>query len=380
MSKIKGVVKQTIPSASKLKKLNKLFVKTSTKKYSELYKNNKEYVNLLSDGFNLVPRLIIYHMFGKKNSGYCELCLVPCRFKSYNEGYTKYCPKCAISEKALKFIMNKRKKQCREKYGVDHINQTKEMRKQISESAKSFERNEKRRKTCQEKYGVDHPSQTEKFWEKFKNTSNKNRGFDHPSQDPKIKAKIVKTNMKRYGVRNAMQNSTIVDYCMAQNYRVHSAKIDGKIFEYQGYELYVIQLLVDKYGVKKVTTKKTRMPEIWYTVDNIQRRYFPDIMVGNTFYEVKSKWTFGKADSTIYKNLQLKAKACIDAGYKFKCVVVSEYNGELILCASKLNKNANYYHRIMNMREMELKMKYNRTGGMASELFAKYSKLASDAR
>ena len=68
---------------------------------------------------------------------------------------------------------------------------------------------EKRRKTCMEKYGVDNPAKKSEFIEKMKETNISRYGTELPSQNDSIKKKIansvISTNQSRYGANSPMQ-------------------------------------------------------------------------------------------------------------------------------------------------------------------------------
>ena len=68
---------------------------------------------------------------------------------------------------------------------------------------------EKRKKTCLEKYGVDNPSKNKEVKEKIKNTNVERYGVTSPAQSKEIKEKIEKTNLIKYGVKCVFQNENI---------------------------------------------------------------------------------------------------------------------------------------------------------------------------
>ncbi len=62
---------------------------------------------------------------------------------------------------------------------------------------------EKAKKTCLEKYGVDRPSKNKDCIEKSKQTCLKKYGYTNALQSPDIKRKIVETNLEKYGAKFA---------------------------------------------------------------------------------------------------------------------------------------------------------------------------------
>lgn len=58
------------------------------------------------------------------------------------------------------------------------------------------------------------------------------------------------TNLKRYGVVNVMHSPVIFQRSL--NFKVRTTAIQGKLFQYQGYELAPLKYLVSKFGVTRV--------------------------------------------------------------------------------------------------------------------------------
>lgn len=68
---------------------------------------------------------------------------------------------------------------------------------------------EKRKKTTKEKFGVEHASQSKEIKEKVKQSNRKRFGTDYAAQSDEVMAKMAETNKARYGVENPMQNEDI---------------------------------------------------------------------------------------------------------------------------------------------------------------------------
>ena len=128
----------------------------------------------------------------------------------------------------------KRKKTNMEKYGVEHLFQSKEFLNKVKNTmlerygvenpAYSEEIKEKTKKTIQEKYGVDYITQTEEFKKKAKETKKEKYGNENYNNFDKIKQTILEkygdenyrnlekaksTILEKFGVENVSQNEDI---------------------------------------------------------------------------------------------------------------------------------------------------------------------------
>lgn len=84
---------------------------------------------------------------------------------------------------------------CRYKLSSESIHQT-----YVEDGEKIIN---KRRKTCLDRYGVENNSQSDEFKAKFKTTMLRRYGVEHALQSSKFKRKAEDTCIKRYGVSNA---------------------------------------------------------------------------------------------------------------------------------------------------------------------------------
>jgi hypothetical protein len=210
-------------------------------------------------------------------------------------------------------IMNKIKQTNIEKYGNVCSLYSKETKAKIFEKygveyyVKSEDHKKKKEKTCLEKYGIDNYFKTEDF---------------------KIKSK--ETNIKKYGVEYAMQNSEIADKSSKNTYlsKVYTF-VSGKQINIQGYENYALDKLLneDKIDEKDIVTKRSEVPELWYTDEfNKRHRHYVDIYIKsqNNCVEVKSEWTFDKDK----ENVLLKQKFAKENGYNYEVWI---YNSKGIM-------------------------------------------------
>jgi hypothetical protein len=202
------------------------------------------------------------------------------RFEMLNVYRLPYCPECT-----LKKMIEKGKKTCMEKYGVDNAGKSEEIKKKINESylkiygmhpLKTDEVKNKRIKTCLEKYG-GHPNQ---------------------NKDVQIKSEATSYHYK--------------DYMMPS----------GNVVKYQGYENVALDELVQIYDEDDICVGRKNIPTITYYIEDIKHVYFPDFFIKseNKIIEVKSEWTIQLRRG----NVEEKAVATIGVGYKYEIWVYND--------------------------------------------------------
>jgi len=181
-----------------------------------------------------------------------------------------------------KEVRDKIKKTCLERYGVEHISQT----KQFKDTCK---------KTCLERYGVEHVSSTQEFKDKVKQIFIKKYGVDNPNKTKEVRDKIKKTCLERYGVEYPSQCIEISEKTQknAKKYKEYKMP-SGDIRKVQGYEPFALDILIKKYKEDDIKTDRKDIPRITYTINKINKYYFPDIYIPseNKIIEVKSTWTY----------------------------------------------------------------------------------------
>jgi len=106
-----------------------------------------------------------------------------------------------------------------------------------------------------------------------------------------------------------------------QNYTLPS----GKIVEYQGYEHFALDMLLQIYEENEVEIHPNLI--IYYTQGEKSRKHFPDFFIPseNLVIEVKSTWTYSSME-TINK---LKKEAAINSGYNYEFWIISP-KGEIL--------------------------------------------------
>ena len=183
---------------------------------SKLKALSEKYDLSILPGRTLTEKL--YLLF-KGSQEYCVVCGKPSEFTTYFRGYNKTCSKACkrvldkqnLTEKAqitLKknkdAIIEKRKKTCLEKYGVENPQQNSAVR-------------EKLKKTVEERYGASCVFKAEEIKDKIKDTCLKRYGTERASQSQEVKDKIAQTNLSKYGNITNLQSPDFKEAIKLQN-------------------------------------------------------------------------------------------------------------------------------------------------------------------
>jgi len=261
-----------------------------------------------------------------KLNGYCEIC-------SKNNGKIKIKETNLIKygfDNSMKNseIKEKQKNTILEKYGVEHISQLDRIKEQ-------------KKKKSLEKYGTEYVLQSEIVKNKGKETNILKYGFENPQQNKIIKDKTMETNLikygcksvignleiqkkmiekslEKYGVPHHSQNAEISENMLKASYNIKQYTLpSGKIINYQGYENFALDLLLNKEHISEedIITNRIDVPEIWYTdKTNKKRRHFVDFYIKsqNRCIEVKSTWTNQEKNNVFEKQL-----SAIQLGYNY---------------------------------------------------------------
>lgn len=93
-------------------------------------------------------------------------------------------------------------------------------------------------------------------------------------------------------------------------YKYHMYTLNGKQVRTQGYEKYVLDILIRYFDNTKIEVD-SRKSIRYKDIDGKTRRYYPDIIIDNLLFEVKSPYTL-----KLHKNnVLLKMKASKESGY-----------------------------------------------------------------
>lgn len=102
--------------------------------------------------------------------------------------------------------------------------------------------------------------------------------------------------------------------------------------QYQGsHEFEFLEFLEIKNGIAWIVENVARGPSLWYNDPIIRKRklYISDFLIGNTIYEIKSKWTWNK------KGLDLDLETTNKE--KLKQAIAEGYNVILVLDGEEIN-------------------------------------------
>lgn len=180
---------------------------------------------------------------------------------------------------------------------------------------------EKQKKTCIEKFGVDNAGRLPEIIEKIKNTFQKKFG-GHPKQTVEVQEKWKATCLEKYGghpnqnkevqAKSEINSFAFKDYMMP----------GGNIVKYQGYENLALDELVQNYEEDDIAIGRSNVPTIDYFIGEEKHVYFPDFFIRseNKIIEVKSEWTIQLRRA----NIEEKTLATIKAGYKYEIWIYNE--------------------------------------------------------
>lgn len=180
---------------------------------------------------------------------------------------------------------------------------------------------EKGKKTCMDKYGVDNAGKSPEIKKKINESYIKIYGM-HPLKTDEVKSKRVATCLEKYG-GHPNQNKDVQIKSEANSYHYKDYMLpSGNLVKYQGYENLALDELVQIYEEDDIGIGRSNIPTVIYYIDTIKHVYFPDFFIKseNKIIEVKSVWTL-----TLNRgNVKEKADATVKAGYKYEIWVYND--------------------------------------------------------
>ena len=273
-----------------------------------------------------------------KLNGYCGSCckeigkikIIETNFKTFG------CDNAMKNE----YVKEKQKNTILEKYGVEHISQLDIIKEQKKEKSlekygtefvlQSEEVKKKSRETNLIKYGFENPQQNKFIKDKTMATNVIRYNCKSPLGNLLIQQKSVECNIKKYGVEHHSQNSEIANMILNNSYTTKKYKMpSGKIIDYQGYENFALDELLNKEHLleEDIITNRKDVPEIWYCdKTGKKRRHFVDFFINSQkrCIEVKSTWT-----NQSKNNVLEKQQAAINLGYKYEIWVFDKKGNKL---------------------------------------------------
>jgi len=130
--------------------------------------------------------------------------------------------------------VNKARKTCLSRYGVDNIFKFREIKNLIKE-------------INLQKYGVEHTFQSDEIKDKIKQTNLFKYGVNNPSKSYEVKDKIKKTVNDKYGVDNIFKHKETMEKVYAENIKKYGKKIPVNADELKS--LMIKRLRETLYGV-----------------------------------------------------------------------------------------------------------------------------------
>lgn len=235
----------------------------------------------------------------------CE-CGKKCRFLDNNRGYNFFC-----GDDKCQYVNEKRKMSIKETFE----------KKYGGHPMKSEKTKNKLKKSMFDKYGHDNIM---KYY-------SENNMIVSPFGLESVKEKIKETFEKKYG-GHPMQSDESFEKNLKSRVKFKEYLLpSGKIVKLQGYELFGIEYLLNKYkecdiiqGVKEINKE---IGLIYYMQNGKKKKYYTDFYIKseNKIYEVKSIWTY---KANINKNI-LKKEACEQKGIDFEFLIF-DYKGNRI--------------------------------------------------
>jgi len=209
----------------------------------------------------------------------CDICnnKKKISFKNYNENIKKYnifscSKKCSLIKtkktnlekygvefvQQNKDIKEKVKQTNLEKYGVEHVSQNNDIKEKIKQTnidkfgshySKTDEYKEKVKQTNLEKYGVEHISQTEFYNKSVKQTNLEKYGSEYYSKTEEYKQKVKQTNLNKYGVDNYRKTEECNDKIVKTNLNRYGVEYYSQTKECNDK---IVKTNLNRYGVEHV--------------------------------------------------------------------------------------------------------------------------------
>lgn len=261
--------------------------------------------------------------------GLCKMCNKPTHW-SVHHVYGNYCSK-TCQWKDIN-VVNKRKKTCLEKFGVDFAFKALSVREKILETTtlhygkpyilqtkhgqdlltskmtpeKIQQKEQHRTQTNLIKYGTCYPSQLSDVKEKMYATNINKYGTKLPIQNKIILDKVNATNLKNHGVLWNMQRPDIIEKMMKTMDNVaylHKPYIlpSGIIIHKQGYEAQFLDYVFTNDILKEEEIDYCPKGIKYIGIDDKAHYYFPDFQISkwNLVVEIKSDYIM-KLDKNVY--------------------------------------------------------------------------------
>jgi hypothetical protein len=263
-----------------------------------------------------------YDKWIKENDeGFCKICGKETKFLGFrlNRGYEK----CCCKEHLTKYLYIARTNNNLEKYGVENVFQSDNIKEKSKKTKKERYGNEnylnieKSKQTCIKKYGEEYAIRNAEVYNKMKLTNLEKYGVENVFQSDNIKEKSKKTSLLHYGVEYPSQNAYIHKKQQISGFRLKQFR-DTNIY-YRG--LYELDFLNKYYNIFPDIING---PTIRYVFESKTRIYFPDFYIPslNLIIEIKYSY-YAKRDK---KQIAAKKNSVILSGFKYIMIVDKNYS------------------------------------------------------
>lgn len=181
------------------------------------YKEFYEYLKTKYIDSNSISEMIYRYFNNIDEIPVCNVCGNKNKFINFSKGYTKHCSyKCTQNDKKVR---DKYKESCAKKYGdyfYKQFNEAGKLTKLNRYNDENYNNVEKLKKTCLERYGVENPMQNKDIQNKSKQTCLEKYGTEYVLSSDYFSnlryeciEKSKQTCLERYGVESVMQNKDI---------------------------------------------------------------------------------------------------------------------------------------------------------------------------
>lgn len=186
---------------------------------------------------------------------------------------------------------------------------------------------EKKEETCFKNYGVKNPSQSEEILKKQKETMMNNLGVEHALQSEEIRNKIKNDCISKHGVPYFMQVPEIAQKCFDNSFKTHQYLLpSGKTVNYQGYENYVWDELLETLNETDIISGCMNVPNIEYLDENNKlHKHYVDFFIPSKNKCIECKSTYTLTLGIKKDNIFIKQNAGKALGYEYEIWV---YNGK----------------------------------------------------
>lgn len=305
---------------SKYIDLNNNSIKNNYQYWKNIDLEDKEYIeNRFKHISNIKLSECLYMIYHNlENRPKCPVCNKDISLDKFSYGYKIFCSnECKYSDIGKQIILNKQKKTCLQKYGVDNPMKNEQIKNKAIENCKQ---------TNIKKYGVEYNLQRDDVRQDIINTVKNKTGYKYAFND---KEKVLNTLHEKYG--NNIDNVFQIEFVKNKSNRTKQLNNSFKISKY---EEITYDILKEKYGNIIRQYKSKLYP---YNCDfYIQEK--------DVYIEINACWTHGEhpfneddiKDVNLFNEWMNKTDYYKNAAYNWRYKDVEKRN-------LALKNNLNYF-------------------------------------